>query len=196
MSKAFVTKPAPAFNCEALLPGGEFGNIELSQFKGKWVVLFFYPLDFTFVCPTEILAFNDRAEEFRKLGCEVVGASIDSKFAHHAWSALERKKGGLGPLSIPLLADPTHQLSKDYGVYLEEEGHTLRGLFLINPEGILKHALFNSPEAGRSVDETLRLLQAYQYAAVHGEVCPAGWKPGQATIKPSPTEKLAYFEKQ
>lgn len=108
-----------------------------------------------------------------------------------AWVALARKSGGLGPqnLNIPLLADTTHQLSKDYGVYLEEEGHTLRGLFLINDQGVLKHMLHNSPEAGRSVDETLRLVQAYQYAAVHGEVCPAGWQPGSATIKPTPQQK-------
>lgn len=147
-----------------------------------------------FVCPTEIIAFSDRAEEFRALGAEVIGASVDSKYAHHAWVAIDRKRGGIGPsLNIPLLADPTHVVSKDYGVYLEDAGHTLRGLFIINKEGVLKHALQNSPEAGRSVDEALRLVQAYQYADEHGEVCPAGWTPGKATIKPTPQQKGEYF---
>ena len=194
MSKAFVTQPAPEFDCKALLPSGEFGQVKLSDFKGKYVVLFFYPFDFTFVCPTEIIAFSDRAEEFRKIGCEVLGASTDSIYAHHAWVAIHRKHGGIGPnINIPLLADPTHTLTKDYGCYLEKEGHALRGLFIINKDGILKHALHNSPEAGRSVDETLRLVQAYQYADVHGEVCPAGWKPGSATIKPTPQQKGEFF---
>jgi peroxiredoxin (alkyl hydroperoxide reductase subunit C) len=149
------------------------------------------------VCPTEILQFNDRAAEFKALNCELVAASVDSVFAHHAWVQQSRKMGGLGPkMDIPLLADPTHEISKNYGVYLEDVGHTLRGLFIINEEGVLKHITQNSPEAGRSVDEALRLLQAYQFAAKHGEVCPANWQPGKPTIKPTTTDKVEYFSKQ
>jgi len=196
--KARVTKPAPAFTCPALLPGGEFGEVSLEKYTaaGKWVLLFFYPLDFTFVCPTEICAFSDRVAEFKALNCEVVSASVDSLFSHLAWTQQARKMGGLGPMEIPIISDLKHNLSKDYGVYMEDAGHSLRGLFIIDDKGILKHALHNSPEAGRSVDEALRLVQAYQYAAVHGEVCPAGWKPGSATIKPTPKQKGEYFEKQ
>jgi peroxiredoxin (alkyl hydroperoxide reductase subunit C) len=159
------------------------------------VVLFFYPLDFTFVCPTEIIEFSDRSDEFRKINTEVIGASIDSKFSHLAWTQTARNKGGLGQLKIPLLADVTRQVAKDYGVLLDDQGHSLRATFIINPSGIILHAQFNSPAVGRNVEETLRLVQGYQYAEIHGEVCPSGWKPGSSTIKPNPTQKLEYFEK-
>ena len=135
-------------------------------------------------------------KEFNAINTEVVAASTDSLFSHLSWTQQSRKLGGLGPLDIPIIADLKHTVSKDYGVYLEEEGHDLRGLFIISDKGILKHITHNSPEAGRSVDEALRLVQAYQFAAVHGEVCPAGWKPGQKTIKPTPKEKTQYFESQ
>jgi len=194
MSGVEILKPAPAFNVEALLPNGEFGNVTLEQFKGKYLVVFFYPLDFTFVCPTEILAFNDRAEEFRALNCEVVGVSTDSKFAHHAWVALDRKKGGIGPkLNIPLLADTTQKMTKDYGCYLSDAGHALRGLYLIDGNGIVQHVTLNAPPVGRSVDEVLRLVKAFQFVEKHGEVCPAGWQPGKATIKPTPQQKGEFF---
>jgi len=142
------------------------------------------------------LAFNDRVDEFRKINAEVIACSVDSHYTHLAWMNQARKEGGLGPLKIPIVSDLTHSISKDYGVYLEEMGHTLRGLFIIDDKGILRQITMNDLPVGRSVDETLRLVQAFQYTDVHGEVCPAGWKPGQDTIIPDPEAKKKYFEKQ
>ncbi|CAD5118891.1 DgyrCDS7565 [Dimorphilus gyrociliatus] len=193
-SKAQIQKPAPAWEGTAVV-NGEFKELKLSDYKGKYLVFFFYPLDFTFVCPTEIIAFSDRADEFRKIGAEVVGVSIDSQFTHLAWINTPRNQGGLGPMNIPLLSDLTHKISKDYGVYLEDAGHTLRGLFIVDNKGILRQITMNDLPVGRSVDETLRLVQAFQYTDQHGEVCPVGWKPGSDTIIPNPQEKLKYFEK-
>jgi len=194
-TKALISKPAPDFEATAVIHGA-FKTLKLSDYKGKYVVFFFYPLDFTFVCPTEILAFNDRVDEFRKINAEVIAISVDSHYTHLAWINTSRKEGGLGPLKIPLVSDLTHSISKDYGVYLEEMGHTLRGLFIIDDKGILRQITMNDLPVGRSVDETLRLVQAFQYTDIHGEVCPAGWKPGQDTIIPDPEEKKKYFEKQ
>uniref|UniRef100_A0A8W4FPY9 Peroxiredoxin-2 n=1 Tax=Sus scrofa TaxID=9823 RepID=A0A8W4FPY9_PIG len=162
---------------------------------GKYLVLFFYPLDFTFVCPTEIIAFSDRAEEFHQLGCEVLGVSVDSQFTHLAWINTPRKEGGLGPLKIPLLADVTRNLSLDYGVLKEDEGIAYRGLFIIDGKGVLRQITVNDLPVGRSVDEALRLVQAFQYTDEHGEVCPAGWKPGSDTIKPNVDDSKEYFSK-
>lgn len=190
-----VTKPAPVFSGTALVNGTDFKEISLNDYKGKYVVLVFYPLDWTFVCPTEILAFNDRAEEFHKLGCEVIVASTDSQFSHHAWANTPRSEGGLKPMKIPMLADLTHQVSKDYGVYVESDGVDLRGLFIVDGKGTLRHTTVNDRPVGRSVDETLRLVQALQFADEYGEVCPAGWTPGSDTIKPDPEAKKEYFSK-
>ena len=165
------------------------------MFGSQYLVVVFYPLDWTFVCPTEILAFNDRIAEFRAQNCEVVVASTDSKFSHHSWANHPRKEGGLKPMEIPMLADPNHQLSKDYGVYVEADGVDLRGLFIIDDKGILRQVTVNDRPVGRSVDETLRLVQALQFTDKHGEVCPAGWQPGADTIKPDPTDKKEYFSK-
>jgi len=195
MSKAFVTKPAPHFEASAVLPNGEFGDIKLSDYKGKYVVLFFYPLDFTFVCPTEIVAFSDRVEEFQAIGCEVLCCSTDSTYSHLAWTEKSRKEGGLGKMNIPMLADLNHNISRDYGVLLEEEGIALRGLFVIDGKGILRQVTVNDLPVGRSVDETLRLVQAFQFTDVHGEVCPAGWKPGASTMKADPIGSKEYFKK-
>jgi len=156
---------------------------------------FFYPLDFTFVCPTEILAFSDRVKEFKKLNTEVVAASVDSHYTHLAWTHTPRKEGGLDKIGIPLLSDLTHKISKDYGVYLDDLGHTLRALFIIDGKGVLRQITMNDLPVGRSVDETLRLVQAFQYTDEHGEVCPAGWKPGQDTIIPNPVDKKKFFAK-
>lgn len=193
-TKALIAKPAPMWESTAVV-SGEFIQLKLSDFLGKYLVFFFYPLDFTFVCPTEIIAFSDRIEEFRKIDTEVVGCSVDSHFTHLAWINTPRKEGGLGKVSIPLLSDLNHSISKDYGVFLEDLGHTLRGLFIIDPKGVLRQITLNDLPVGRSVDETLRLVQAFQYTDKHGEVCPAGWKPGQDTIIPNPVEKKKYFEK-
>lgn len=189
-----IRKPAPDWTATAVVDG-EFKTLKLSDFKGKYLVLFFYPLDFTFVCPTEITAFSDRAEDFRKIGCEVVGASVDSHFTHLAWINTPRKQGGLGPMSIPLLSDLTQKIGKDYGCYVEEDGHTARGLYIIDDKGIVRQITINDYPVGRSVDEVLRLVQAFQFTDKHGEVCPANWKPGADTIKPSPDQKLEFFGK-
>jgi len=194
-TKAQISKPAPDFEGTAIVDG-ETKTIKLSDYKGKYLVFFFYPLDFTFVCPTEIIAFSDRVQEFRDIGAEVVAASVDSHFTHLAWINTPRQEGGLGPMNIPLLSDLTHEISRDYGVLLEDLGHTLRGLFIIDGKGILRQITMNDLPVGRSVDETLRLVQAFQYTDENGEVCPAGWEPGKDTIIPDPTDKLKYFSKQ
>ncbi|UJR09995.1 hypothetical protein I4U23_014219 [Adineta vaga] len=193
-SKAQISKPAPTFDGLAVI-NGEFKETSLSDFKGKYLVLLFYPLDFTFVCPTEIIAFSDRIQEFKSINTEVVAISVDSQFTHLAWINTPREQGGLGKIQIPLLSDLTHQISKDYGVYLQDVGHALRGLFIIDGRGILRQITMNDLPVGRSTDETLRLLQAFQYTDKHGEVCPAGWHPGSDTIIPNPEEKLKYFSK-
>ncbi|XP_053435522.1 peroxiredoxin-4 isoform X2 [Nycticebus coucang] len=183
-----ISKPAPYWEGTAVI-NGEFKELKLTDYRGKYLVFFFYPLDFTFVCPTEIIAFGDRIEEFRSINTEVVACSVDSQFTHLAWINTPRRQGGLGPMRIPLLSDLTHQIAKDYGVYLEDSGHTLRGLFIIDDKGILRQITLNDLPVGRSVDETLRLVQAFQYTDKHGEVCPAGWKPGSETIKPEDAMK-------
>ncbi|XP_019881247.1 peroxiredoxin 1 [Aethina tumida] len=187
-----LNKPAPEFKGTAVV-NGQFKEISLSDYKGQYVVLFFYPLDFTFVCPTEIIAFSDRAEEFKKIKTAVIAASTDSQFSHLAWVNTPRKQGGLGEMSIPLLADKSQKIAKDYGVLDEESGIPFRGLFIIDGKGLLRQVTINDLPVGRSVDETLRLVQAFQFTDEHGEVCPAGWKPGQKTMKPDPTGSKDYF---
>ncbi|KIM63248.1 hypothetical protein SCLCIDRAFT_1214351 [Scleroderma citrinum Foug A] len=190
---AVVQKPAPAFKATAVVEG-LFKDVALSDFQGQWVVLFFYPMDFTFVCPTEILAFNDALPEFGKLGAAVLGVSTDSEYCHLAWAQQPRKQGGIGPdLQLPLIADRNMQISREYGVLIEEAGIALRGLFIIDPKGIVRQITINDLPVGRSVDETLRLLKAFQFTDTHGEVCPLGWTEGGKTIKPDPKGSQAYF---
>jgi len=187
-------EPAPHFEATALV-GEDFKTISLDDYKGRYLVLFFYPLDFTFVCPTEILSFSDRASEFEQLNCSVVGASVDSEYSHLAWTKTPKNKGGLGgALNIPLIADINKQVSQDYGV-LMKQGFTMRGLFIIDKEGVIRHITKNDPPVGRNVDEILRLVKGYQFVDENGEVCPANWQPGQATIKPAPSDSLEFFEK-
>ncbi|MDP4181421.1 MAG: peroxiredoxin [Bacillota bacterium] len=170
---------APDFNMEAVDGNGEsFSNVSLSDYKGKWLVFFFYPLDFTFVCPTEITAMSKRIEEFKKLGAEVLAASIDSKFSHKAWINAPVENGGLGKIKFPIASDITKNVSQKYGVLIEEEGIALRGLFIIDPNGIVKYSVVHDLGIGRSVDETLRVLQALQT----GGLCPIDWKPGEALL--------------
>jgi len=194
MSKVCIGKPAPEFETMAV-KDGEFKSVKLADYKGKYVVLFFWPRDFTFVCPTEIIAFSDRVEEFRKANCEVLGVSTDSHFTHFAWIQQPRKEGGLGNMNIPLLADPSHKITREYGILEEELGLAFRGLFIIDGKGILRQITVNDLPVGRDVDETLRLVQAFQYTDKHGEVCPAGWRPGKPAIKPGMKESKAFFEK-
>ncbi len=181
---AFVTKPAPEFSAEAY-HNGEFKKISLEDYKGKKVVLFFYPLDFTFVCPTEILAFADNLGEFQKRNTEVIGVSIDSKFSHRAWAQVPREDGGIKGVNFPLVADIKKKIARDYGVLLKDAGIALRGLFIINKDGILKSMTINHNDLGRNVDEVLRMIDAIDYSEEHGEVCPANWKSGQKAMKAS-----------
>ena len=168
-------------------------DISLSGLKGKYVVLFFYPLDFTFVCPTEITAFSDRYDEFSSINTEVLGVSVDSKFSHLAWIQTERNAGGLGDINYPLVSDLKKEIAQSYNV-LTDEGVALRGLFIIDREGVVQHSTINNEAFGRSVDETLRTLQAIQYVQENpDEVCPAGWKPGDTTMKPDPDGSKEYF---
>ena len=188
-----VGQAAPDFTATAVIDQ-EFKTIKLSDYRGKYVVLFFYPLDFTFVCPTEITAFSDRYAEFSSLNTEVLGVSVDSEFSHLAWIQSDRKSGGVGDLAYPLVADLKKTISSDYNVLDPEAGVALRGLFLIDKDGIIQHATINNLAFGRSVDETLRTLQAIQYVQSHpDEVCPAGWTPGAATMKPDPVGSKEYF---
>ncbi|XP_053201348.1 peroxiredoxin 1-like [Panonychus citri] len=189
-----IGKPAPVFKGTAVV-NGSFKEISLNDYKGKYVILFFYPLDFTFVCPTEIVAFSDRVAEFRSIGCEVIACSTDSHFTHLAWINTPRKQGGLGEMNIPLLADKNLSNSLNYGVYREDDGITFRGLFIIDDKGVLRQITINDLPVGRSVDETLRLVKAFQYTDKHGEVCPANWKPGDKTIVPDVASSKEYFSK-
>ena len=182
---------APDFAADAVV-GEEFKKISLSDYKGKWVVLFFYPLDFTFVCPTEITAFSDNYGRFKELGAEVLGVSVDSKFSHLAWVKTPRKEGGLERLNFPLLADITKQMSRDYEVLLDA-GIALRGVFIIDANGKLRYKAVHDLGIGRSTDEILRVLTAIQEVDKTGEVCPANWKPGGRKIKPDPLKSKEYF---
>ena len=168
-----VGHKAPEFSCQALMGDGSFKDVKLSDYKGKWVVLFFYPLDFTFVCPTEIQGFNKHLEEFKKLGVEVIAASTDSVYSHKAWT-----ESSLGKIQFPILGDTNHRVSRAFNVLIEDKGITLRGTFIINPDGVLKSAVVNDLSAGRSVEETLRTIQAFQT----GKNTACGWKPGEKTL--------------
>jgi alkyl hydroperoxide reductase subunit AhpC len=187
-----VTHPAPNFTASAVV-NGEIVKVSLSDYSGKYVILLFYPLDFTFVCPTELIAFGDRVQEFRALGAEVLGISVDSEYTHLAWCETPRAKGGLSPMALPLISDLDKNIARSYGVLINESV-ALRGLFLIDPKGHIRHATINDLPIGRSVDEALRVLQACQFTDVHGEVCPANWQPGAATMKADPQGSQQYFQ--
>lgn len=187
-----VQQQAPQFKATAVMPDGQFKEISLSDYKGKYVLLFFWPLDFTFVCPTEIIAFSDRAADFEKLGVQLLGASIDSHFTHLAWRNVPRNQGGLGDIQYPLVADLNKDIARSYGVLLPG-GIALRGLFLIDKTGVVRHQLVNDLPLGRSVDEALRMVQALQYFETNGEVCPANWKEGSRTIKATPKDSKEFF---
>lgn len=186
-----VTSPAPQFEAEAVI-GSEIKNIKLADYKGKWVVLFFYPLDFTFVCPTEIIEYDAKLDEFKKIGAEVLGVSVDSAFSHLAWKRTPKKEGGIGDVKYPLIADITKQISKDYGVLLDG-GVALRGTFIIDPKGIIRQATVNDLPVGRNIDEAIRLVKAFQFTDEHGEVCPANWQEGSKTMKADPVKSKEYF---
>jgi len=190
-----VTQSAPDFTATAVMPDNTFDEaFSLGKFKGKYVVLFFYPLDFTFVCPSEIIAFDQKLEEFKARNCEVIAASVDSHFSHWAWKNTPRDKGGIGQVKFPIVSDLNKNISRDYGVLINES-ISLRGLFLIDREGVLRHALINDLPLGRNVDETLRVLDALQFTEEHGEVCPANWKKGDEAMTPSAEGVASYLAK-
>ncbi len=189
-----VGKPAPNFTATAVMPDGSFGEVSLSHYRGKYVLLFFWPLDFTFVCPTEIIAFSDAAPQFEALNVQILGCSIDSHFTHLAWRKVPRRQGGLGEIRYPLIADLRKEISEAYDV-LHPMGVALRGLFLIDKEGIVRHQVVNDLPLGRSVDEALRMVKALQFYEKYGEVCPANWREGDPTIKPDPEACKEFFEK-
>ena len=187
-----VGMQAPDFSATAVVDQ-EFKDIKLSEYRGKYVVLFFYPLDFTFVCPTEITAFSDRYSDFSTKNTEVLGVSVDSKFTHLAWIQTPRNEGGIGDINYPLVSDLKREICQSYNV-LNEDGEADRGLFIINPNGVIMHSTINKAPVGRNIDETLRILQAYQYVESHpDEVCPAGWTPGDKTMKEDPKGSKEYF---
>ncbi len=188
-----VQKEAPDFAAQAVMPDGSFQEVKLSDYRGKHVLLFFWPLDFTFVCPTEIIAFSDAAADFEKLGVQILGVSVDSHYTHFAWTQTSRDEGGIGKTAYPLVADLNKKIAESYGVLLGG-GIALRGLFLIDKEGIVRHQVVNDLPLGRSVDEALRMVQALQFFEKNGEVCPANWKEGSSTIKPTIDDSKSFFQ--
>jgi len=189
-----VTEQAPDFTANAVMPDNSFGQITLSSFKGKYVVLFFYPLDFTFVCPSEILAFNKKLDAFKSKNCEVIGVSVDSRFTHLAWKNTKVEDGGIGNIQYPLVEDLNKEIAKSYGI-LFGGSVALRGLFLIDPTGKIRHCVINDLPLGRSVDEALRMVDAVQFSDTHGEVCPANWKEGEEAMKPTAEGVASYLAK-
>ena len=190
-----VTQRAPDFTATAVMPNNTFKeDFKLSDYQGKYVVLFFYPLDFTFVCPSEIIAFNKKLEEFKKRNTEVIGISIDSQFSHFAWKNTEPKAGGIGNVQFPLVADITKNISRDYGV-LFDESIALRGLFLIDKEGVVRHSVINDLPLGRNIAEALRMVDALQFFEEHGDVCPANWQSGDDAMNPTSEGVAEYLAK-
>ena len=205
-----VTKKAPDFATQAVMPDNSIQEVKLSDYKGKKVVLFFYPLDFTFVCPTELLAFDKRLSEFESRGVQVLGCSVDSRWSHLAWKNTDVNNGGIGNVQYPLLQDLDKSIARNYDVlvgateaYVETEddaenttvggGVALRGSFLIDEEGTVRHAVLNDLPLGRNIDEMLRMVDALSYHQKHGEVCPAGWKDGDTAMKESPKGVADYL---
>ncbi|WP_392551203.1 peroxiredoxin C [Orbus wheelerorum] len=192
-----VTRKAPDFTSSAVLGNGEIvNNFNFSSFtKGKYAVVFFWPMDFTFVCPSEIIAFDHRLEEFKKRGVEVIGVSMDSEFVHNAWRKTPQDKGGIGEVRFPIIADVKHTIMQAYGIEHPDVGVALRASFFIDKSGIVRHETVNDLPIGRNIDEMLRIVDAFQFHEEHGEVCPAQWTKGKAGMKDSP-DGVASFLKQ
>jgi len=191
-----VGQQAPDFTAVAVMGDGDFKeDFKLSDYKGKYVALFFYPLDFTFVCPTEIIEFNRKLDKFKAKGVEVIGVSIDSQFSHWAWKNTPVDHGGIGQIQYPLVADINKTISRDYGVLLGEAGVALRGTFLIDKDGVVQHSTINNLGLGRNIDETLRMVDALQHLEKYGEVCPAGWTDGDEAMSPTSEGVADYLAK-
>ncbi|RZF37695.1 hypothetical protein LSTR_LSTR003106 [Laodelphax striatellus] len=190
-----IHKPAPPFSGSAVVDG-QFKEVSLSMFQSKYLVLLFYPLDFTFVCPTELFAYSDRLKEFREVECEVVAVSTDSEYCHLAWANVPKQDGGLAGVKVPLLSDKSTKISRAYGVLDDETGTAYRGLFIIDDRGLVRQVTINDLQVGRSVDETLRLVQAFRHVDKYGEVCPAGWRPGNPAIVVEETRRSSTKSKE
>lgn len=188
-----IGKNAPHFSAKAAVKGKIVENFSLENFLGKYVIFFFYPLDFTFVCPTELHAFQERLAEFKAKGAEVVGCSVDSCYTHLAWLSTAKEKGGIEGVEYPLVSDLNKNICQNYNVLKEDDGIAFRAQFLIDKKGIIRHLLINDLAIGRSVDEMLRLLDALIFHETHGEVCPANWKAGSKALKPTQEGVLSYF---
>ena len=191
-----IQKQAPTFAAEAVNADGDLTQISLADYRGSYVVLFFYPLDFTFVCPTEILAFADRIDEFKRRNCEVLGVSVDSVHAHLAWRRTPRREGGIGAIPFALVSDLDKQIARSYGVLLDQPSVALRAAFVIDRGGVVRSMIANDLPLGRNVEEILRLLDALQYYEHAGEVCPANWQPGEPAMQPTLAGVIAYAERQ
>jgi peroxiredoxin (alkyl hydroperoxide reductase subunit C) len=189
-----VAKAAPDFTAQAVMPDNTFAELRLSSFRGKYVLLFFYPLDFTFVCPSEIIAFDKELHNFKERNAELIGVSVDSHFTHLAWKNTPRERGGIGKIQYPMVSDITKEISRSYGVLLNDSV-ALRGLFLIDRDGVIRHALINDVALGRNIDEALRMLDALQFTEKHGEVCPANWREGDEAMEPSAEGVASYLAK-
>jgi len=189
-----VTKEAPDFSAEAVMGDGSFGEVKLSACRGQYVILFFYPLDFTFVCPSEIIAFNKAVKRFKERNAVVLGVSVDSKFTHLAWRQTPVNKGGIGEVDFAMVADLDKKIARAYDV-LVNDAVALRGLFLIDTHGIVRHQLVNDLPLGRNVEEAVRMLEALQFVEEHGEVCPANWRHGEDGMKPTAEGVIAYLSK-
>lgn len=188
-----VGHQAPDFSADAVV-NGKFETVSLKDYRGKYVILFFYPLDFTFVCPTELHAFQEKLEDFKKHNTEVIGVSVDSKFSHLAWLNTPKKEGGIDGVKYPLVSDINKTIAADYDVLVEGAGIAYRGLFLIDKEGTVKSEIVNDNALGRNIDEVLRLVEALQYTEKHGEVCPANWKKGDSGMKPDNSGLKEWFK--
>lgn len=192
---SLVGKQAPDFRAKAAIKDKICDDFCLSKYRGKYVLFFFYPLDFTFVCPTELHAFQEKIEEFEMRNAQVIGCSVDSAFCHVAWLNTPKSKGGIQGVSYPLVSDLNKTIASSYEVLKEDEGIAYRGLFLIDTDGAVRHQLINDLPLGRSVDETLRLLDALIFHEQHGEVCPANWKPGDKAMKANDEGLVDYFSR-
>lgn len=186
-------KSAPQFKTKAVQKDRIIDDFSLNDFHGKYVVFFFYPLDFTFVCPTELHAFQEKVEEFEKRNAQVVACSVDSWYSHYAWLSVPKNKGGIQGVEYPIVSDLNKSIARDYGVLKEDDGIAFRGLFLIDRQGIIRHQLINDLPLGRSVDEAIRILDALIFHEKHGEVCPANWNNGEKAMEPTQEGLMNYF---
>jgi peroxiredoxin 2/4 len=193
---SLIQQEAPEFEAEAVSPEGTIHFLKLTEYRGKYVVLFFYPLDFTFVCPTELVAVSERIAAFHERGAEVLGVSVDSVYSHLAWRSLPRREGGIGKITFPLISDLDKQISRSYGVLLEQPSVALRGTFLIDQQGIVRSVMVNDLPLGRTIEETLRLLDALYQVDQYGDVCPANWRTGEQAMKATHESLTAYTMRQ